>query len=69
MKKLEYVLSATAEVAFREKPRKIKGCESLKRDFYTGFIPNFSRFGVVTWLVEKWSSMIGQSYLTIFISN
>ena len=29
------------EVAFREKARKIGGCGSLKKDFYTGFIPKF----------------------------
>lgn len=27
------------EVAFLEMARKIKGCGSLRRDFYTGFIP------------------------------
>ena len=40
MKKLEYVLSATAEVAILKKWRKIKGCGSLKEDFYTRFKPN-----------------------------
>ena len=29
----------TRDVAIVEKCRKIKGCGSLKRDFYTGFIP------------------------------
>lgn len=29
------------EVAFLEKAREIKGCGSLKRDFYTRFIPIF----------------------------
>ena len=29
------------EVAFREKARKIGGCRSSKKDFYTGFIPKF----------------------------
>ena len=38
------------QVAFLEKCRKIKGCGSLKVDFYTRFIPNFSGFGAVTWL-------------------
>lgn len=46
------------EVAFREECRKIKGFGSLKRNFYTRFIPIFKNFGAVTWLVEKWSSMI-----------
>ena len=30
---------ARQEVAFREKCRKIKGCESLREDFYTKFKP------------------------------
>lgn len=34
------------EVAFREECRKIKGCESLKRSFYTRFIPIFKDFGL-----------------------
>ena len=29
------------EVAFLEKARKIKGCGSLREDFYTRFIPKF----------------------------
>ena len=37
------------EVAFREERRKNKGCGSLRRNFYTRFIPNFSGFGAVTW--------------------
>lgn len=39
----------TAEVAFREKCRKIKGCGSLEEDFYTKFKPGNKGFGAVTW--------------------
>lgn len=41
------------EVAFLKDVQKIKGCGILKRDFYTRFIPNFSGFGAVTWLVVR----------------
>lgn len=41
------------QVAFLEECRKIKGCGSLKGDFYTRFIPNFSGFGAVTWLKKE----------------
>ena len=34
-----YVHLARQEVAFFEKAREIKGCGSLKRDFYTKFKP------------------------------
>ena len=43
----------TQEVDFLENARKIGGCGSLKKDFYTGFIPNFSGFGAVTWLEHE----------------
>ena len=32
------------QVAFLEECRKIKGCGSLKRNFYTRFIPIFEGF-------------------------
>ena len=41
------------EVAFLEEVRKIKGCESLREDFYTGFIPKGCGFGAVTWLKKE----------------
>lgn len=34
------------EAAFLGKARKIKGCGSLKRDFYTGFIPKIKDLGL-----------------------
>ena len=34
------------QVAFSEECRKIKGCGSLKEDFYTRFIPIFKDFGL-----------------------
>lgn len=34
------------EVAFLKEARKIKGCGSLKVDFYTGFIPIFYELGL-----------------------
>ena len=40
------------EVAFREECRKIKGCGSLREDFYTRFIPIFKDFVAVTWLMS-----------------
>ena len=33
------------EVAFSEERRKIKGCGSLREDFYTRFIPIFKDLG------------------------
>ena len=41
------------QVAFLEKCRKSKGCGSLEEDVYTGFIPNFSAVGAVTWLEHE----------------
>ena len=41
------------QVAFMEECRKIKGCGSLREDFYTRFIPIFKDFGAVTWLKIK----------------
>ena len=41
------------QVAFLEECRKIKGCGSLREDFYTRFKPNFSGFGAVTWLEKE----------------
>jgi len=38
------------EVAFLKERRKIKGCGSLKEDFYTKFKPENLGFGAVTWL-------------------
>ena len=37
------------QVAFMRKCRKIKGCGSLREDFYTRFIPENDGFGAVTW--------------------
>ena len=37
------------EVAFRKECRKIKGCGSLKVDFYARFKPKNKGFGAVTW--------------------
>lgn len=34
------------QVAFPEKAREIEGCGSLKKDFYTGFIPIFYELGL-----------------------
>lgn len=34
------------EVAFGEKARKIRGCGSLRKDFYTRFIPIFKELGL-----------------------
>lgn len=39
------------EVAFSEKSRKIKGYVSLKRDFYTRFIPKF--YGIPFTLISS----------------
>lgn len=36
----------TQEVAFLENARKIGGCGSLKKDFYTGFIPKNKDLGL-----------------------
>lgn len=33
------------EVAFLKEVRKIKGCGSLREDFYAGFIPIFMSWG------------------------
>ena len=38
------------EVAFSEECRKIKGCGSLREDFYTKFKPENCGIGAVTWL-------------------
>ena len=39
------------EVAFLEECRKIKGCGSLREDFYTRFKPKNYGFGAVTWWI------------------
>jgi len=41
------------EVAFRGKCRKIKGCGSLKENFYTKFKPVLRDFGAVTWWKKR----------------
>ena len=41
------------EVAFLRKSRKIKGCGSLERDFYTRFKPKNKGFWAVTWRKNK----------------
>ena len=45
---------ARQEVAFLEKSRKIVGCGSLKRYFYTKFKPKIMDFGAVTWWKKRW---------------
>jgi len=37
------------QIAFLEECRKIKGCGSLREDFYTKFKSKKSGFGAVTW--------------------
>ena len=49
MIKVLFIHLPRQEVAFGKECRKINSCGSLKRDFYAGFIPNFSGFGDVTW--------------------
>ena len=39
------------QVAFLEECRKIRGCESLREDFYTRFKPKNKGFGAVTWWI------------------
>ena len=45
-----YRMMTRQQVAFLEEGRKIKGCGSLKWNFYTRFIPENYGFGAVTWL-------------------
>ena len=49
MIKVLFIHLPRQEVAFGKECRKINSCGSLKRDFYAGFIPNFSGFGALTW--------------------
>ena len=39
----------TVASCFSGECREIKGCGSLKRDFYTKFMPEKCGFGAVTW--------------------
>jgi len=47
--KLEKIQMTRQEVAFSEECRRIKGCGSLKVDFYTRFKPENKGFWAVTW--------------------
>lgn len=41
------------QVAILKEWLKIRGCGSLKEDFYTRFIPENDGFGAVTWLKKE----------------
>ena len=55
---------ARQEVAFLKECRKIKGCESLREDFYTKFKPENKGYRAVTWWIKieesKALSVFGQ---------
>ena len=57
------------QVAFLKECRKINGCGSLKRNFYTRFIPNFSGFGAVTWRKMNSISVVRWLLLECYFSN